>query len=242
VRANSSDTCTDGENGPNCFDLDTTGGTDPSPANFPISDAQITQMEGQADEDTTDCPSGCTVSSGSIGPMKYDGDVTINGTVTLAGTVWVKGNLTLSTGAVIRLSNSYGSNSGVIIADNPDNVATSGRIIAGNDSALARNSNADTYIMGIATSTSLDTNSPAFLANNNFSKASITPDAAAVMYVPHGMAKLQNNTELKEITAHSLYLSQNAFVVYETGLASVEFSSGPGGSWIYQKGSYQIIE
>ncbi|MBI2985079.1 MAG: hypothetical protein HYY50_05670 [Candidatus Kerfeldbacteria bacterium] len=237
--AGGSDTCSEGESGPNCFD----DSDDQPTADFPISSAEIAQMETPAvGGGTTACSPSCTITDGTtIGPRKYDGNVTIDGTVTLAGTIWVKGNLTFNEGAVIKLADAYGGDSGVVIIDNPDDAA-SGKLIASNDSCLVRNSTSDTYVMAIATSQSLDVNDPAANINNNFCKADLHPNAAAVIYVPNGLAKLSNNTALKEITAESLYLLQNVGIAYETGLASIVFSSGPGGSWVYRRGSYQVVD
>jgi hypothetical protein len=46
-----------------------------------------------------------------------------------------------------------------------------------------------------------------------------------------GTIRMSNNASAKGVTAHTLYLDNNAVVTYESGLANVNFSSGPGGSW-----------
>lgn len=181
-----------------------------------------------------DCSTPCTISSGSIGPKKYIGDVTIDDTVTLAGTVWVQGNLTMNNGALLKLSDAYGSDSGVIIADNQTSdlaKVQSGRITTNPDSAFLRNTTEGTYIIGIAMGASQDVSSPAFSIGNNFSKISQNPLASALVYAPRGMVYIGQNGELKEVTAQTLYLENNAVVAYETGLSSIIFSSGPGGAW-----------
>lgn len=237
---NGADECENNENGPNCLDIDVSGGSDPTPEGFPLSDAQVAIWEAAAEDGgVIDCaatPALCTISAGVIGPKKYLGDVTISGnsTVAMNGTVWVQGNLTLGTGAKLKLSDDYGANSSVIIADNQTNDSTkvnSGRIIANSDSAFLRNATTGTYIMGVAMSASLDPAVPAFSIGNNFSKVGVDPLAAAIVYVPKGVAKVSQNAELKEVTAQLLYLENNAVVIYETGLSSIIFSSGPGGAW-----------
>ncbi len=234
VRANtavSNDTCTEGENGPNCFD----NSADQSPANFPISDAQIAQMEAQAAlGGTTVCSPTCTISNGtSVGPRKYVGDVqlALNAVVTLSGTIWVDGNLNIENGARFQLDNNYGANSGSIIVDS--STPGKGLVVLSNNGDLRGNSTAGTYIMLIATYADLNTYTAIDVRNNL---------TAGVLYAPHGIASISNNASLKEVTAQKLVLQNNASVIYETGLANVNFTSGPGGSWIYQKGSYQIIE
>jgi len=42
---------------------------------------------------------------------------------------------------------------------------------------------------------------------------------------------MENNAILKEVSAYKIHLKNNAEVVYETGLANVLFSSGPGGGF-----------
>lgn len=248
VKANGgTEQCDNGDNTSYCIDIDVSGNDDPEPVVFPISDQQIGVWEQAAEDGGTPVtcggsPNPCVITGGSIGPRKYLGDVTISNTVTLAGAVWVKGNITLN--GNLQLSNAYGSNSGVIIADNPDNESTkvlSGRFITQNDSMFLHNATAGTYIMGIAMSASLDPILPAFVVGNNFSKPSINPNAAAVVYAPKGVATVSQNGEMKEVTAQKLYLENNAIVTYESGLSSVMFSSGPGASWTYQRGTYQIL-
>jgi len=46
---------------------------------------------------------------------------------------------------------------------------------------------------------------------------------------------------MKEVSADKITLDNNASVTYEQGLADVNFSSGPGGSWTYQRGTYKIL-
>ena len=243
--------CDNGDNTLYCIDIDMVpGAMDPEPVAFPISDQQIAIWEQAAEDGGTPVtcggsPNPCVITGGSIGPRKYIGDVTISNTVTLTGAVWVKGNITMINGAMLTLSDAYGSNSGIIIADNPDTEltkVTSGRIMANNDSMFERNSTAGTYIMGIAMSASLDSALPAFDIGNNFSKPTVDhPNASAVVYAPKGVAKVSQNGEMKEVTAQKLYLENNAIVRYESGLSSVMFSAGPGASWTYQRGTYQIL-
>jgi hypothetical protein len=203
------------------------------PVGFPLTSAQITQMEGQAATGgEVDCSAGCTISSGSIGPKKYIGNVTISGNVTLTGTIWVKGNLTVD--STITLSNTYGSGSGTIIADNPDDPINSGRIIIGNGGNALGNSTPDTYIMLLAMSKMLTDDNGAVDVSNNLT--------AGVVYGANGSVVLKNSADLKEVTGQRIVLQNDSEITYETGLASVVFTSGPGASWVMRPGSYQTIE
>lgn len=237
------ETCTAASTAPvPCDNANTTYGTGPychagngtlNPVDFPISSAQIAQMETQAATGgTTNCPAGCTISSGSIGPRKYVGDVTIDGPVTLTGTVWVDGNLYLN--QTVTLSDGYGSQSGTIIADNADDPVNSGRIIVGNGGNAIGNNQPSTYIMLLSMSQMLSDDNGAIDVSNNLT--------AGVVFSARGSVVLKNSADLKEVTGQRIVLQNGSEVTYETGLASTVFSGGPGGSWIYERGTYQVIE
>lgn len=230
VKANAgAETCTTSSNGPFCFG----SSADQTPVNFPISDAEIAQMEGQAaNGGTTNCPTGCTLTSGTIGPKKYVGNVTIEGNVTLDGTVWVVGNLTVTNNAIVSLSAGYGNTSGVIVADDPDARESKGLIVFSNNGNLRGNANPGTYIMTVSMNADAAFTATAIDVSNNLT--------AGVLYAPYGKIHISNNAQLKEVTAQRLHLDNNASVQYETGLANVIFSSGPGGAWTYDKGTYKI--
>ncbi len=239
------------------------GSPDQPPQNFPISSAQITQMESQAAAGgTTTCSPTCTLTDGStIGPRKYVGDVVIdanNGHVYLGGTLWVAGNLTITNGATFQLAPGYGTNSGTIVIDDPSNRATKGTVSLSNNANLTGNYASCTgspkkcgggsksgqactidtdcpngnYIMAISMNADPALTAKAIDVSNNLS--------AGVLYAPTGLVDISNNANLNEVTAQKIHLNNNCQITYQTGLASVIFTSGPGGSWVYQKGSYQI--
>jgi hypothetical protein len=60
------------------------------------------------------------------------------------------------------------------------------------------------------------------------------------VYAAHGEVQLANNISLKEVTAYRIRLKNSAEVIYETGLASLLFNSGPGGG--YSISSWAEIE
>lgn len=234
VRANNGTvTCAEGNTGPDCFD----NAVDQPPASFPISDAQIAQMEAQAEGGgTTNCTPTCIILDGaSIGPQRYNGDVLLdNGAeVELTGTVWVNGNLTIDNNSLLRLSDAYGTGSGTIIADYVADQTLKGKILLQNNGNIVGNSTPDTYVMAISMHRDQIFSAATVNVLNNLS--------AAVIYTPYGIVEISNNAALKEVTAQKLILRENTSVTYESGLANVKFTSGPGGSWIYRKGSYQII-
>lgn len=239
---------------------------DQPPQNFPISDGQIGQMEtvALAGGSPVICSPTCTIPNGaSIGPKKYIGDVQItdNGAVvTLTGTVWVQGNLKLDNNVILKLDPGYGTESGIIIADNPNNKATSGTIIFSNNGDLQGSSNASCTGTPKRCSDGLNKNNSCSVAgdcpmnsimaismnaDSTFSTSAISVSnnlSAGVLYAPYGLASISNNASLKEVTAQKLHLDQNASIKYMTGLASAIFSSGPGASWQLKPGSYHIVD
>ncbi len=260
VKANGgSEQCT-GSSGTHCHP----NSTDQPPQNFPLSSAQITQMEAQAAAGgTTTCSPTCTITDGStVGPRKYVGDVVIdanNGHVTLSGTVWVKGNFTITNGATLQLTSGYGTNSGTIVVDDSSDPANKGLITLNNGGNLignyasctgspqrcsgGKNSGQacavntdcpnDNYIMLISMNADPSLSAKAIDVSNNLT--------AGVLYAPYGLVDISNNANLNEVTAQKIHLNNNCQITYQTGLASVIFTSGPGGSWTYQKGSYEIV-
>jgi hypothetical protein len=57
-------------------------------------------------------------------------------------------------------------------------------------------------------------------------------DLRGIIYTNGGTIKIQNNAVLKEVVGYRLEVENDADVVYESGLANVNFSAGPSGGWI----------
>ncbi|OGY27876.1 MAG: hypothetical protein A2Z42_02225 [Candidatus Woykebacteria bacterium RBG_19FT_COMBO_43_10] len=72
---------------------------------------------------------------------------------------------------------------------------------------------------------------PAMVADSNI--------LTSILYASDGAIKLNSNVHVKEVTGYKLILESNATVTYETGLANVNFTSGPGGA--FQINSWQEI-
>jgi hypothetical protein len=205
------------------------GSSDPGPIDMPLSDAVIAQWKSDAESGGTiagdvSYTNGCNV---SLGPKKITGNLTIdnNCTVTLTGTVYVVGNVSLSNNVVLRLSSGYGANSGILLAD--------GKVDIYNNVAFQNSGTPGSYVMVLTTNTSLDAADPAMALSNNSENS--------IFYASDGMITVSNNAELKEVTAFKLYLENNASVQYESGLANVNFSKGPGGGWSLKIGTLREI-
>lgn len=209
----------------------TIGGTayansaDPGPQDMPISEGQIDQFrsDGEAGGTITGDVSLINGASSSLGPKKIAGNLTIsnNGHLTLNGTLYVQGNLDVSNNGIVSLAPGYGENSGVIIVDGTVNID--------NNTTFTNSGTPGSYILVLTT----DSSASAMTLSNN--------GAAAIFYAANGTTTISNNASLKEVTAFQLSLANNASVQYESGLADVNFSSGPGASWILKAGSTREI-
>ena len=164
-----------------------------------------------------------TIDGGKIMcPSGFDtngNDLTLNGTLWIVGDANFRGDIILGSG--------YGSNSGVIIVDDPDNLNTKGKILIENGVRVCGSAGCDvnnnTYIMLLSTHSGVG-DSYAINVRNTAN--------GAIAYSSNGITFLKNLAVLKEVIAKKLVTSNNTDVYYEDGLADVNFTSGPGGGWI----------
>jgi len=204
------------------------GTSDPGPVDMPLSDAMIDQWKA-------DAAAGGTITgdatydgtTASLGPKKITGNLTIaNGaSITVNGTLYVQGDVLIENNAVVSLAAGYGSGSGVIIAD--------GKINISNNVAFNGSGAQSSYVLILTTNTSLDSANPAMSLSNNSDNS--------VFYASDGVITIANNAVVKEVTGFKIDIANNASVQYESGLSSVNFSSGPGGSWVLRSGSTREI-
>jgi hypothetical protein len=187
---------------------------DPSQVAMPISDQNI--LDWKAEALTGGTHSGNYIvddDAGSLGPRKITGNLTIqnNANFTVEGTLWVEGNLLVDNNATVRLSSSYGTSEGVIIVD--------GTITISNNADFEGSGSAGSYLMVLSTSTST---SAITLSNNG---------GAVILYAANGTVNLANNASAKSLNGKYINLSNNAVVVYDSGLANANFVNGPSGGW-----------
>jgi len=198
---------------------------DPGPSTMPISDSLIN--EWKSDAETGGIIGSQTINTNtSMGPKKINGNLIISTgkILTLTGSVYVTGSIIISGGgAGIVLDSSYGSSSGVIIAD--------GIISIGNNT-LFSGAGDGSYLMTISTMNSSTEN--AISVGNTFN--------GAIFYAPYGIISLGNNSNFKEVCAYGLTIGNDLILDYEFGMAEIYFSSGPSGGWSELKGSWTIVE
>lgn len=207
------------------------GSADQPLVDLPIADELIDQWKADAAAGGTlggSCTTYTINSNVTLGPVKINCDVVISGspTVTLAGSVWINGNLTLRNTPTIVVSNTQTGKTVAMIADNEASRLTSGKIDVQNANEFIGAGNGS-YVLLVSNNTNaedgdgtLDAISVANSANGDL-----------LLYARHGQIHLQNNVDLKEVTAYRIKLSNNTYVTYESGLASLLFTSGPGGTW-----------
>jgi hypothetical protein len=199
--------------------------TDPGPLDLPISDGLI---QGWKDAATLGgaYTGDKTINTNSyLGPQKIDGNLTVgNGTtLTVIGTIYVTGDILFDNNSIINLDDSYDSSSGIIIAD--------GNIAMDNGSVFS-GAGEGSYLILISTKN--DTLNAAIDVNN--------ADVSAIIYAPYGIIDIHNNATLVEMVAWKIHANQRVILDYQSGLADINFSSGPTGGWSRVKGSWVVIE
>jgi hypothetical protein len=199
--------------------------SDPGPINMPISDGLIQGWKNDASSGGTFTGNKNINADTSLGPQKINGNLTVgNGvTLTVTGTIYVTGDILFDNNSIINLDASYGSSSGVIIAD--------GNITMNNGSVF---SGAGTESFLLLVSTKNDTLNAAVDVKNS--------NVAAIVYAPYGIIDIHNNAVLVELLAWKIHASQRVEINYQSGLADISFSSGPSGGWEKIKGYWQIVE
>lgn len=202
--------CTTGTN--NNKSCDTSRGSPPS-LPMPLSDANIQAWKDEA-------LTGGTISGdysvgwagATLGPKKIVGNLTVSGggTLVVTGTLWVTGAVTLNGGGKIQLSSSYGSNDGVIVSD--------GKLEINGGGNATGSGTTGSYIMMLSTKTG--------------TAADVDGGAGAVIVAtPNGTLTISGGASLKEATGYAININGGSSVTYETGLANLNFSSGPSGSY-----------
>lgn len=217
----------------------TVGGTlypnqqDPPAQAMPISDSQIQEWRDIAGSGTVHEGS-LTVNAitANYGPAVINGDLTLtNGaTLELTGPLWVKGNITFLNNSIVRVSALLGGAGTVLMADNPADMVNSGIINISNNTVFSGSGSSSSFPLVVSTSSSP---SAINLSNNAI---------GGIFYAANGTILVSNNVEAKQLTGYSISLSNNATITYTSGLANANFANGPGGSWVFEPGSYVIVK
>jgi hypothetical protein len=169
----------------------------------------------------------------NMGPVKIIGNLILSNTaeIVVTGTIWVTGEIKMTNNTILRLSPVYGSFSGIVMAG-IDESSVGGYIEIDNSTQILGSGTAGSYLMLLS-----QREGTGNIAINNKNSGS-----AAILYAGEGAIEISNFAAMKEITAERLKISNNATITYETGLANAAFSSGPGGGWEIQDGTWQLIQ
>ena len=216
------------------------GSEDLATSTLPITDEMVDAWKADAlAGGLTDCASQGTFiidSDVTIGPQKYNCDVTIkknNTNVVLGGSIWVEGDIIFENAPLISIHPSLGDESVVIVADNPSDSQNSGNILVKNNTAFAGNTG--TFVLLLSQNDSAENG-----GGNNAIDIDNNILGDVLVYAGHGTIEMENNANLKEVTGYKIIIKNNAQVIYDTGLASLLFTSGPGGGYEIQ--SWDEIE
>jgi len=207
------------------------GSVDQEVQPLPITDARIDELKAAAESGgviSSPCPYKITTSQ-TIGPAKITCDLEISGTgdiITLGGPIWVTGNIIFKNSQTIKVATSLGSYSVALIADNPSDRLTSSKISIENSTSFQGSGTTGSYVALISQNNSSENGGSevAIGAQNSVS-------GDLLIYAAHGLIEVANSIQLKEVTAHKIRLTNTANVIYENGLKSVLFSSGPSGGY-----------
>jgi hypothetical protein len=208
-----------------------TSRADPAPQAYPVSDTSIQSWKDEAlagGVTSTDVTVGST--GATLGPRKIVGNLLVNGggTLTLSGNLWVTGTLTVTGGGKVKLDPSYGSKSGVLVTD--------GRISLSGGGQLTGSGTAGSYLMILTTS-----DCPTGAGCSGVSAMTVSGGAGAVILnAQNGQMDLAGGVNLKEATAYKITATGGTTITYESGIANVNFSSGPSGG--YNISSWQEVQ
>jgi hypothetical protein len=206
------------------------GSKDASPASMPISEAQIDAWEAIAEAGGVISGNYSLTGTQQLGPIKIDGDLNVNGTLFMTGPIWVKGDIHFANNSGLIVHSSTGTSGAVIIADYPGSEGTKGIADMSNNMTIAGNGNPGSYPMVLSTNSGAN----AITMSNNAT--------SVILYASRGTINVVNNAIANQITAYSLNMANNTTVNYVNGLQSESFSNGPGGSWVFVKGTYEIVK
>lgn len=215
------------------------GSTDQATTSLPIPDALIEEWKAAAlagGAHTSPCPYEISTSV-TLGPKKIDCDFSIKGnniTVTLGGPLWIKGNVNIENSPTIEIPASQSGRSIPIVVDDPSNRLMGSKVELEN-SAVFEGSGDNSHILLVSQNNSAESGGSTVAIDV---KNTVSGDL--LVYAGHGEIVLQNNINLREVTAWRIKAKNFSEIVYKTGLGNTLFPSGPGGSWTVVPGTYAI--
>ncbi len=217
----------------------TPGYSDPATTSFPISDTQIAEWEAEALAGgviSSPCPYQITTMV-TLGPKKINCDLEISngGSLTLSGMLWVNGNFTVKNNSGIRLDPSLGARSVALIADNVSNRTTSSLVDLQNSVTFSDSGTRGSFLFLISANSSSESGGAVTAID-----LKNTASGPVILYANHGKIAIANSSQLKSVTGYLITMRNSAQLIYDSGLASSLFDTGPGGSWAVE--SWKEVE
>lgn len=206
------------------------GSEDPPPQTFPISESNILSWKNEAAAAASLQQPTCG-SQIPWGPGKYTGNLILGNQciIKVKTPVWITGNVAMGNDNRFILDSSYGTSSGIIVTGN---TGSEGTVNMGNQNKLEGTGQGNSILVLLSTYDSRTNGNSAITIGN--------VGNTGVFYADKGIIDPGNNNQFKEITAWKIKITNESIIDYETGLASILFSSGPSGSYSLIKGTYQI--
>lgn len=206
--------------------------TDPLPQPMPVSESNIAEWKAAAEAGGTITGNqslgwNCVQVWGQFPVRKFVGNVTVSSScnIEFLSPIYITGNLTVESGGRVRLANSYGEQSGVIVVD--------GRVIMNGAGTINGSGHPDSNMLVLSNYvTTSPSNVPAINSGGGTS--------SSILYALNGDIVLSGGADLNQITAKKVILREGAEITYDTGVTTPFFSSGPSGSFSAVKGSYQL--
>ena len=208
------------------------GSADQPAIDLPITDTQITDWETAAAAGTaisSPCPYDKSSGTVTLGPAVINCDLNLSNSATLVltGPVWVKGSISIANSAIVKVSDTLGSQSAPLIAHDPANTSSGSKITISNSSSFQGSGDINSYVLLVSQNNSAEQMGgykAITISNNNVS-------GQILLYAGHGEIELSNSANVREVTAYKMTLNNSAQVNYQTGLANLLFSSGPSGGY-----------
>lgn len=205
--------------------------TTPGATTLPIMDLQFWRDSAEAGGIITG--DYAPADNSNLGPIKITGNLTMNNSVdvTIKGPVWVQGNIITGNSNSFTLDSSFGDYSTVILADDPADMVTRGKIDISNGTSIYGSGDPQSHILFASTNSSTTDTAPALSVSNNAT--------GAVFYAINGTLRLQNNGGAKSLAGYRLFLDNNAIVTYVASEFTGQFSNSPGVTWGMKKGTWR---
>lgn len=205
---------------------------DPPPALMPVLDATIQNWKEEAEAGGTILGDHVIGFEGEmLGSRKIDGNLTVNGggVLTLSGPLWVTGRITITGGSSVQLASTYGTQNGVIVAD--DLISISGGSSTGSGQP-------GSFLFFVSTSPC-----PAGSGCGGSPAISLSGGAGAVgLIAQNGTVSVNGGTAIKTIAAKQVQMTGGAILTYDPELQEATFSESTGSAWAIVPGTYTITD